>query len=83
MARNEFDAMVAHTFHVKQMNALVEMKDRTISNPDLSATFKSTVVHQIDQSLDAIMQADALLMRGGGSAVRIGGVNLEFGSEDS
>lgn len=83
MVRNEHDAMVAHTFHVRQMNSLVEMKDRAISNPDLSATFKSTVVNQIDQSLDALMQADALLMRNGGTKVRIGGVDLEFGSNET
>ena len=81
MARNEFDAMVAHTFHVKQMNALTEMKAKVISDPDLSATFKSTTVHQIDQSLAALQNTDLNLMQRGGSAVRIGGVDLEFGSD--
>lgn len=78
MARNEHDAMIAHTLHVKQLNMFTDILDRVVSNPDVSPEFKARVTKQIEDSRNAVMQVDKQLMTEQGGMVRLSGTNVVF-----
>lgn len=78
MARNEHDAMIAHTLHLKQLAMFTDILDRIANNRDISDEFAHNVSAQVELARDAVLQADKQLMTEYGGMVRVSGTNVVF-----
>ena len=78
MARNEHDAMIAHTLHLKQLAMFTDILDRVANNRDVSDKFAHGVTKSIEEARDAVLQADKQLMTEYGGMVRVSGTNVVF-----